>query len=125
MTTSTFVTTSWEVTGVKTQTINSLTNTIVQVYWKKIGTDENGIFGVFNGATPFTSTTPMGDFIPFSELTEEQVLSWIKVEAAKYEDHIDEQIQKQIDNKNNEATEPDLPWAISTLTESISNPPII
>ena len=71
----------------------SNTKAVVQTYWRKIATDnEHGHVVSFEGATPFTSVNvPEGQFIPYEELTEEIVLSWIKVEAevGQYRDHID------------------------------------
>jgi hypothetical protein len=58
---------------------------------------------------------PEGDtFIPFASLTEADVIKWISDVVTGnpgYQQHIDEQIQKQIDQHINPVTEPDLPWA--------------
>ena len=111
---------TYEVTGLKVrdESVGNTTNTnsVVQTYWKLTGTDENGNQGTFNGATPFTSTTmPEGDvFVPFEELTEQIVTDWINDVVTGnpgYQKHIDDQIQKQIDEKIKPITEPDLPWA--------------
>ena len=116
----------YEVTSLKVKnevvgnTINQ--NAVVQTYWKLTGTDESLVTeegnnqGTFSGATPFTTTTmPEGyNFIPFADLTEADVISWIQavVEGSpSYKQHIDDQIQKQIDQKMRPITEPDLPWA--------------
>ena len=110
----------WKVTGlkVKDQVNNegsSLTNAVVQTYWELKGTDENGNVGSFNGATPFTAEeVPADSFRPFEELTEEDVLGWIKAVVngdAFYKQHIDEQIQKRIDETTvTEITGSSLPW---------------
>lgn len=107
------ITYTWEITGLKTTSVGNTESVIVQTYWKKIGTDENGNTGSFNGATPFTtdSTDNVGPFIPFSELTEENVLDWIKsVVIGEYAKHIDEQILSQINDKINPIVESHLPW---------------
>lgn len=105
---------TWKVTGIKTRNEGDYQNAVVQTYWTKTGTDEDGNEGVFNGATPFTTTTmPEGStFVPFAELTEEIVLGWIKAAVVSYEDHINEQIQKQIDQKKAPVEEPTLPWVV-------------
>ena len=51
------LTLSWSVTGIKTRDqVNSegetLTNAVVQTYWKVVGTDAEGNTGEFAGATP-------------------------------------------------------------------------
>ena len=116
----------YEVTSLKVKnevvgnTINQ--NAVVQTYWKLTGTDESLVTeegnnqGTFSGATPFTTTTmPEGyNFIPFADLTEADVISWIQAVVEgnpSYKQHIDDQIQKQIDQKMRPITEPDLPWA--------------
>lgn len=105
---------TWKVTSVKTKTENGNTDAIVQTYWKKTGTDENGHEGTFSGATPFTTVNmPEGyTFVPFADLTEEMVLSWIKaVVVDGYEEHVNAQIQKQIDEKITPVAETKMPWA--------------
>ena len=107
------ITYTWEVTSIKVKDEGSFTNAVVQTYWKKIGTDENGNEGTFSGATPFTTTTmPAGNtFVPFEELTEEMVLEWIKdVVVNDNERQIKEQIAKQIHDKITPVTEASLPW---------------
>ncbi len=107
------ITYTWEVTSLKTKNEGDNLNAVVQTYWKKIGTDENGNQGTFSGATPFTSVdVPAGEFVPFEELTEENVLDWIKaVVTGMYEEHVNKQIHKQIDEKITPVVEASLPWA--------------
>ena len=107
------VTYTWKVTGLKTTTINNTSDVVVQTYWEKIGKDGE-LEGKFSGATPFSANTmPAGTtFIPFSELTEEDVLTWIKaIVVDSYEEHVNAQIQKQIDDKKNPVIDATLPWA--------------
>lgn len=116
----------YKVTGLKVrnETIanTSVENAVVQTYWTLTGTDENGNVGTFSGATPFTAdpTDSSGPFIPFDQLTEQDVISWISnvVETNPgYKEHINSQIQKQIDEKISPITEPVLPWANTANTE--------
>ena len=110
------LTLSWEVTGVKTNNqVNTdgdtLADAVVQTYWKCTGTDADGNEGSFSGATPFSAeNVPAGSFVAFADLTEATVLGWIQsVVVGGYMDHVQEQIQKQIDSAT--IQEPDLPWA--------------
>ena len=109
------ITYTWKVTSLKTKNVaDNMPNAVVQTYWQKIGTDENGNTGTFSGATPFTvdPTDESGPFIPFDQLTEEDVLTWIKsIVVGSYEEHVNGQIQKQIDEKVNPVSEASLPWA--------------
>lgn len=108
------ITYTWKITALKTTDVGDKVNAVVQTYWKKIGTDENGNEGVFDGATPFTvdPSDESGPFIPFEELTEEDVIAWIQtVVVGSYEQHVNEQIQRQIDAKINPVVDAPLPWA--------------
>lgn len=99
---------------------DTLTNAVTQTYWKCTGTDENGNTGEFQGATPFTAANvPSDSFTDFADLTEEQVVGWIRavVEGdAGYKAHIEEQIQRQIDIELEQETE--MPWAESVTPET-------
>lgn len=90
---------TWELTSLKRKDTSDIKNIIVQTYWKKTGTDENGNVGSFSGATPFDlSSVDPNNFTSYEDLTEEMVLNWIKsVVIGSYEIHVNEQIQKQID----------------------------
>ena len=124
----------WKITGLKRKDTANLNNIIVQTYWKKIGTDENGNVGEFIGATPFDlKTVDPNTFTKYEDLTEEIVLEWIKsVVVDTYEEHVNKQIQKQIEEKLNVVTEVRdvFPWGPSSeastspvVTETTSNEP--
>jgi hypothetical protein len=107
------ITYTWEVTGLKKKTEGSNNDAVVQTYWTKTGTDENDNIGTFHGATPFSSVEA-DPFIAFADLTEANVLGWIKAVAndgGSYEDHINDQIQKQIDDLTTPVVDAALPWA--------------
>jgi hypothetical protein len=114
------ITYTWKVTSLKVRNISeNKQNAVVQTYWQKIGRDENNNEGIFSGATPFTvdPTDNSGPFIPFEQLTEENVLDWIKtIVVGSYEQHVHEQIKKQIDEKILPITEPRMPWASEQST---------
>ena len=62
---------TWKIKSLKTANANGITNAVVQTYWEKIGTDEDGNTGTFNGATPFKlAEVDPKKFTPFEELTE-------------------------------------------------------
>lgn len=108
------ITYTWKITGLKTQDFEGKPNSICQTYWQKIGVDENGNEGTFSGATPFTvdHTDEAGPFIPFEQLTEQDVIDWIKtVVVGDYEKHVNGKIQEQIDLKIRPVVEAKMPWA--------------
>lgn len=116
---------TWAVTGLKTRTEGDNQDAVVQTYWKKIGTDENGHTGEFIGATPFTSVNvPAGEFVPFAQLTEEMVLSWIKaVVVGSYEEHVNGVISKQIADKASPITDTPMPWAPVVEAPAVNESP--
>lgn len=108
------ITYTWEITGLKVRDEGEKKNAVVQTYWKKIGTDENGNTGYFSGATPFTvdHTDDSGPFIPFEELKEQDVLAWVQsIVVGQYEEHVNMQIKKQIDDSISPLVEKPLPWS--------------
>lgn len=117
---------TWKVTGLKTKDEGPNARAVVQTYWEKTGTDSNGSVGKFSGATPFTSANvPSELFVPFNELTEEIVLGWIQsVVVGSYEQHVNEQIQKQIDAAANPVVEATLPWALEPVSNTVAPAPI-
>lgn len=122
------ITYTWEITSLKTknETLGDgvvLPNAVCQTYWKKIGTDENGNEGTFSGATPFSAANLTEEnFKQFDTLTEEIVLGWIQaIVVGGYEEHVNGQIQKQIDEKVTPIVESAMPWA-SAVEETLDAP---
>lgn len=111
---------NWTLVGLKKQNTNALSDVIVGTQWKLVGTNEDGHTGTFNGATPFEIQDLNNDgFVDYRDLTEELVLGWIKNYVSgsaptNYMNHINQQIQKQIDHVkyvNMDVAETDLPWS--------------
>jgi len=110
------ITYTWKLTSLKKyENYQDTDHVVFQTYWKKIGTDENGVQGEFSGATPLDVTNLNTDnFVPYDQLTEETILSWIKpVVVGEYEKHVNQQIAKQIAEKANQESqvgEKEMPW---------------
>lgn len=117
---------TWEVTGLRTKTEGANEGSVVQTHWKVTATDEHGHTATFIGATPFSSSNVLSEnFVPFEQLTEEIVLSWIKdviENDIAYKNHIDSRLQKQLDYYH--VQEPELPWNSlpSTAPDPITEP---
>ena len=111
----------WKLTGLKKQNSINLEDAVIGTNWKVIGTDTDGNEGSFTGATPFSITTiNTGSFTAYNELTEVQVLDWIKNHVSgsntstNYWEHISGVIEKEISGKKwvkVEVSEIDLPWS--------------
>lgn len=88
----------WGLTSLRKADTDELTGVIVQTHWTCTGVDDDGVEGTFNGATPFKAEDVDPDnFTAYEDLTEEQVLGWIKdIVVGDYKDHVEAQIDRQI-----------------------------
>jgi hypothetical protein len=112
---------TWKITGLRKVDSGSLDSIIVGTSWTVTGTDEDGIEGVFTGATPFEphSVDPT-NFTTFDSLTQDQVLGWIKSyvsgsdHSTNYWGHITERIVKEIQSVKRPVStlaNGEFPWA--------------
>lgn len=109
--TPTEITFTWKIKTLSTKKEGSYNNAVVQTYWNVIGTDTQNKTGVFDGATPFT-TSGQSEFIEFENLQEADVLGWIKDQVVgSYADHIMEQVYQKLDAQYNQISNAALPWA--------------
>jgi len=118
---------TWMVTGMVAATVTDLSDVVINVRWTCTGTNENGIQGAFPGATPLKTTDidPV-TFVPYDQLTETLVLSWVQpivMGNADYWNHINTQINKQIaDKEANVNINTSLPWATPEPTSPVPPP---
>ncbi len=101
----------WKVLEIQTTTEGSNNDSVVNVEWKKSGYDENGAEGFFLGTTPLTSVST-SNFIPFKDLTEAQVLSWVQASITpELEELIEHSIQRILaESYSIKQTVTDFPW---------------
>ena len=119
----------WKLTGLRKQNTSNLNDVVVGTQWKLTATDEDGNQGTFNGATPFEAQDLNGDgFIDYQDLTEELVIGWVKNHVSgsspsNYMNHINQQIQKQIDYvkySRLDVSEVDLPWSPTSGSATVT-----
>ena len=119
----------WKLTGLKKRDTADLNDLVIGTRWELKGTNEAGVFGTFSGATPLD--IPDADeegYIAYADLTETQVIGWIQnivsgSSSTNYMDHINEQIEKQIDEKEYtqlEVQSNDLPWSETSGSSEVS-----
>lgn len=106
---------TWKLVSLKKTDAANLSNVVVGTRWECTGTDEESNTGLFNGATTFSATAvDPNNFVDWNNLTEEIVLGWIQdVLNRGGMDHVQAQIQKQIDAKKNvvqEVSGNSFPW---------------
>jgi hypothetical protein len=112
---------NWKLKTLKKTGVANLNNVIIGTQWELKGTDADGNFAFFHGATPFRAEeVDPNNFIDYNSLTEETVLGWIKpAVTGGYWDHVNEQILKEIDSKKNPVEDvygENLPWIPSANT---------
>ena len=108
---------TWKIDMMHTASKAGLTNAVTVIHWSKTGTNENGIAGRYPGVTRFNvSTIDSGGFTPLNQLTEAQVIEWVKSDLSEEQKtFIDVQILSSI---NHQLTPPDtgcvtldkMPW---------------
>jgi hypothetical protein len=111
----------WKLVGLKKQNSANINDAVVGTNWKVTATDEDGNVGTFTGATPFSiDTVNTASFTTYNELTETQVIGWIKNHVSgsnpstNYWAHISGVIEQEINGKKwvkVEVAEVDLPWS--------------
>lgn len=117
---------SWKVNQLTKKTEAGTDNVIVHCRWVLTGTESStGTTGQFNGATPLAyDPENTGSFIPYENLTEENVVSWLKtIVVGSYWDHVTEVIAEQIgkvDDPVEDVLEDSLPWAPVTDSSEVS-----
>jgi len=122
----------WQLKGLKKQNYNELDGVIIGTQWEVKVTDDEGYSAAFQGATPFkVSEVNVSTFTSYNDLTEEQVLGWIKNTVSgsnastNYWEHIMSRIQKDINGQKNVITsvsEHELPWYTGSLSGSVTPP---
>jgi hypothetical protein len=96
-------------------TLGDLTDVVTRVRYNYVGVDENGIEGMFAGATPMPLPEDTENYIPFADLTPDEVVAWL--EAAADVAHMQERIAKQIEAQIHPMYEPiPSPWATPAPT---------
>jgi len=84
------------------------TDVVFNVHWTCSGTD-----GTYTGSVYSTCAVPApsGSFIPYQDLTQDEVLGWIWSNGVD-QDATEAAVQQQIDNQiNPPVVTPPLPWA--------------
>jgi hypothetical protein len=97
-------------------TEGSETNAVIRADWRCNGTQDQ-YSGTCYGSCSFQP--PSGEFTPYDDLTQEQVLGWCfanGVDQAAIEANVTQQIENQI---NPPVIAPPLPWAAQPLPPAV------
>lgn len=108
----------WSISALDCKPIEGeYTDCVVTAHWRVDATDGTHTAGVY-GTQSFSLNTE-GDFTPFEDLTQKQVVGWVQENMGEdavtaLESSLDAQIENQI---NPPIVTPPLPWA--TIAETI------
>lgn len=105
----------WKLTGLKKANSESAKDVIIGTRWELTGTDEDGVSGTFNGATPFKlENVELHNFVPYANLDQDTVIGWIQAEVVgEYKDRVEDAIQRQIDASKSQVKDVqanEFPW---------------
>lgn len=82
-------------------------NSVVEIQWKKIATDTDGITASYVGKTLVSSeSTSSSDFVALADLTKDIVLNWVMSDISAKQDKINNTLQNKIDKKKTTFTTP-------------------
>ena len=112
---------TWKIDMMHTASGAGLTNAVNEIHWSKTGTNENGVAGRYPGVTRFNvSAIADSGFTPLNQLTEAQVLEWVKSDLSEEQKtFIDVQILSSIQHQLAEVTtecvtSDKMPWTPTT-----------
>jgi hypothetical protein len=91
---------SYRIDTIKKIVENGCANAVVQVYWTLTGTSESGKTGKVRGTTTLSTSSlnSVDEFIPFEELTDEIIISWVQNSVEEeHDNYMKSKIQQEID----------------------------
>ena len=108
------ITYKWEIMHFNVVDFDDKPNAIVEIFWKKTGTDEDGNFGTYNGETRFNPEIIKEANIAFSDfkkLKEKTVLKWVEDSInVNLMMLIDETIQNNLNKNKYNIRITEVPW---------------
>jgi hypothetical protein len=96
--------------------LGNLEQVVTRVRYNYVGTNENGVRSTFPGATPMPLPEDTENYIPFSQLQPENIVSWLEAVAdiAHMQLTITKSIEAQINPKYESVPSP---WANTTTPQ--------
>jgi len=90
-----------KLTKLKKTNTTDLNDVVIQAYWERKGTDEEGNTGTFSTYTAFDlSTVDPDNFVSYDDLTEEIIIGWIESTFTDaFIEHMDIIINEEIESK--------------------------
>lgn len=113
---------TWNINAVRVQDQGTKAQAVVFVDWQKIGTNPEGIQGVYHGSSELSAqSVPDSEFIKFEDLTKEKVVEWISaIVVDSFEDFVNNAIHQEIAAQINPIVDVPLPWEPPPEPDSIT-----
>lgn len=100
----------WEIHRLESKTVNGNEDSIELVHWAKIGIADDDTRVRFCGVTPISSEDTT-NFTPYADLTEAQVIEWVKAAISPEEMvEVDKFLEENLAEKRNPTTTKRNPW---------------
>ena len=105
---------TWKIHAITKRTINSVDSVVFTVVWEKFGIAGDGYSGSIKEAANFNiADIDESSFVPYEELTEEIVVSWIKNSIS--EESVNRGIEAEIEKARSgwiQIDDGNLPWQV-------------
>lgn len=101
-----------KITKMKAMTTDQYDRAVVHVEWAKAAIDDDGTRGAALWTSDFDPEKITGHFVPFEELTEAVVLSWVMKDYERNKEKIDKALMADLDRQRKAKTvqHVNLPW---------------
>ena len=110
------VTYTWSITGLSAANVENCSDVVTGATWEVSGTDGTNTASL-TGSTPFA--LPDGVFIDYADLTEEQIVGWVKANLSELRlNAIESAIAGSLDQLSYQAKP--LPWNLPKLKKTAS-----
>ena len=107
------ITYTWQILSLKvSDELPDFPKAVVQVKWRKTGVDEDGTEAHFDGSSKIsTKSISPETYITFDNLTEDDIISWVRGIDDRGNGAVDKMIQAAIIEKKNAVESTiELPW---------------
>ena len=101
-----------KITSMKVMSTAQYPQAVVHVAWAKAAIDDDGTKAAVHRTSNFDPAKITGHFVPFEELTEELVLSWVMQDYEKDKKDIEGSLRADMETqrKANAVQHANLPW---------------
>lgn len=104
----------WKIENMELKpSVDSLNDVVCTAHWRVYGREEDLVTSVY-GSVSFNTNIEPENFLPYEELTEQQVVGWVKdYMGTEHVEALETALASQIENlKNPPVVTKPLPWSV-------------